>query len=161
MDRKKSLVAKSRPKRVVGAMVRDSRKPGSAPFAVRARAVVNATGPFTDFVRRMVDVEREEIMTPAGGTHVVLPAHFAPKTCGLIVPKTKDGRVVFVLPWLGGVLAGTTDQLAPVTLLPRPTERGGGVHTGGYLPVPRHAGEKGRRRERVEWDPAAGEAAES
>jgi glycerol-3-phosphate dehydrogenase len=118
---KKESLGKSRPKRVVGAMVRDSRKPGSAPFAVRARAVVNATGPFTDFVRRMVDVEREEIMTPAGGTHVVLPAHFAPKTCGLIVPKTKDGRVVFVLPWLGGVLAGTTDQLAPVTLLPRPT----------------------------------------
>ena len=118
---KKESLGKSRPKRVVGAMVRDSRKPGSAPFAVRARAVVNATGPFTDFVRRMVDVEREEIMTPAGGTHVVLPAHFAPKTCGLIVPKTKDGRVVFVLPWLGGVLAGTTDALAPVTLLPRPT----------------------------------------
>jgi glycerol-3-phosphate dehydrogenase len=118
--RKESL-GKSRPKRVVGAMVRDSRKPGSAPFAVRARAVVNATGPFTDFVRRMVDDAREEIMTPAGGTHVVLPAHFAPKTCGLIVPKTKDGRVVFVLPWLGGVLAGTTDALAPVTLLPRPT----------------------------------------
>ena len=59
-------------------------------------------------------------MTPAG-THVVLPAHFAPETCGLIVPKTKDGRVVFLLPWLGGVLAGTTDAPAPVALAPRPS----------------------------------------
>ena len=51
----------------------------------------------------------------------MLPAHFAPETCGLIVPKTKDGRVVFLLPWLGGVLAGTTDAPAPVTLAPRPS----------------------------------------
>jgi glycerol-3-phosphate dehydrogenase len=83
--------------------------------------VINATGPFTDGVRRMVDARRETIMTPAGGTHVVLPAHFAPETCGLIVPKTKDGRVVFLLPWLGGVVAGTTDAPAPVTLAPRPS----------------------------------------
>ena len=107
--------------RVTGAMVRDLSRPGSAPFAVRARAVINATGPFTDDLRRMVDASREPIMTPAGGTHIVLPAHFAPKTCGLIVPKTKDGRVVFLLPWLGGVLAGTTDALSPVTLTPQPT----------------------------------------
>jgi glycerol-3-phosphate dehydrogenase len=108
--------------RVTGALVRDvsgSRK--SAPFPVRARCVINATGPFTDGVRRMVDARRETIMTPAGGTHVVLPAHFAPETCGLIVPKTKDGRVVFLLPWLGGVVAGTTDAPAPVTLAPRPS----------------------------------------
>jgi len=110
--------------RVTGALVRDveagSRK-SKHTFPVRARCVINATGPFTDGVRRMVDARREAIMTPAGGTHVVLPAHFAPETCGLIVPKTKDGRVVFLLPWLGGVLAGTTDAPAPVTLAPRPS----------------------------------------
>jgi len=110
--------------RVTGALVRDVEAGSggkSAPFPVRARCVINATGPFTDGVRRMVDARREAIMTPAGGTHVVLPAHFAPETCGLIVPKTKDGRVVFLLPWLGGVLAGTTDAPAPVTLAPRPS----------------------------------------
>jgi len=110
--------------RVAGALVRDVEGGSgkkSAPFPVRARCVINATGPFTDGVRRMVDARREAIMTPAGGTHVVLPAHFAPETCGLIVPKTKDGRVVFLLPWLGGVLAGTTDAPAPVTLAPRPS----------------------------------------
>ena len=112
------------PRYVTGALVRDVEGGSgkkSAPFPVRARCVINATGPFTDGVRRMVDARREAIMTPAGGTHVVLPAHFAPETCGLIVPKTKDGRVVFLLPWLGGVLAGTTDAPAPVTLAPRPS----------------------------------------
>ena len=69
-------------------------------FEVRARVVVNATGPFTDGVRRMSadadaakktkkkknteeedassSVVPETIMTPAGGVHVTLPGHFAP-----------------------------------------------------------------------------------
>ena len=52
------------------------------------------------------------------GAHVTLPGYFAPSSCGLIVPKTKDGRVVFMIPWLGSVIAGTTDTVAPVTLRP-------------------------------------------
>ena len=106
--------------RVIGAVVRDLEN-GGAPFTVKARSILNCTGPFTDSVRKMGDKTRENIMTPAGGTHVVLPPHFAPKNLGLIVPKTKDGRVVFMLPWLGGVLAGTTDTIAPITLTPKPT----------------------------------------
>ena len=112
-------------------------------FEVRARVVVNATGPFTDGVRRMSadadaakktkkkknteeedassSVVPETIMTPAGGVHVTLPGHFAPPNAGLIVPKTKDGRVVFMLPWLGAVVAGTTDKVTDVTLRPRAT----------------------------------------
>ena len=110
---------------------------------MRARVVVNATGPFTDGVRRMSadadaakktkkkknteeedassSVVPETIMTPAGGVHVTLPGHFAPPNAGLIVPKTKDGRVVFMLPWLGAVVAGTTDKVTDVTLRPRAT----------------------------------------
>ena len=84
--------------------------------------MLNATGPFTDGVRRLSRSDRETIMTPAGGAHVTLPGYFAPSSCGLIVPKTKDGRVVFMIPWLGSVIAGTTDTLAPVTIRPRATE---------------------------------------
>lgn len=40
----------------------------------------------------------------------------------MIVPKTKDGRVVFMLPWLGETIAGTTDALSDITAVPRPTE---------------------------------------
>jgi glycerol-3-phosphate dehydrogenase len=59
----------------------------------RYSVVVNATGPFTDGVRRMSDGAKKEIITPAGGVHVTLPGYFAPSHMGLIVPKTADGRV--------------------------------------------------------------------
>jgi glycerol-3-phosphate dehydrogenase len=40
---------------------------------------------------------------------------------GLIVPKTKDGRVVFLLPWLGAAIAGTTDAPTTLSMAPRAT----------------------------------------
>jgi len=117
--------------RVVGVRVQDVSGGGGGDgggtavgeeFEVRAKVVLNATGPFTDGVRRMSSgPDKKGIMTPAGGVHVTLPGYFAPHATGLIVPKTKDGRVVFMLPWLGAVIAGTTDAVAPITLRPRAT----------------------------------------
>lgn len=45
----------------------------------------------------------------------------SPEGHGLIVPKTKDGRVVFLLPWLGAAIAGTTDAPTQLTMEPRAT----------------------------------------
>lgn len=45
---------------------------------------------------------------PSAGVHVMLPDYYSPQHMGLIVPKTKDGRVVFMLPWQGATVAGTT-----------------------------------------------------
>ncbi len=45
----------------------------------------------------------------------------SPESHGLIVPKTKDGRVVFLLPWLGAAIAGTTDAPTPLSMTPRAT----------------------------------------
>lgn len=42
------------------------------------------------------------------GVHVTLPDYYSPEHLGMIVPKTKDGRVVFMLPWLEATIAGTT-----------------------------------------------------
>lgn len=92
-------------------------------FTVRARAVVNATGPFSDAVRRMDDESAPERIVPAGGVHIILPDHCSPEAHGLIVPKTKDGRVLFFLPWEGSTLCGTTDSESDLTLLPQPTEK--------------------------------------
>ena len=89
----------------------------------------------------------------------MLPAHFAPETCGLIVPKTKDGRVVFLLPWLGGVLAGTTDAPAPVTLAPRPSAEEVGFILEAVAPYLAAPASEGGRAERVVGDPAARDAA--
>jgi hypothetical protein len=42
---------------------------------------------------------------------------------GMIVPKTKDGRVVFMLPWLEQTIAGTTDSSTDITMRPQVQSR--------------------------------------
>ena len=42
------------------------------------------------------------------GVHVTLPDYYSPEHLGMIVPKTRDGRVVFMLPWHEATIAGTT-----------------------------------------------------
>jgi glycerol-3-phosphate dehydrogenase len=44
------------------------------------------------------------------GAHIVLDKKFWPGDTALLIPKTDDGRVVFLLPWRGYVLVGTTDD---------------------------------------------------
>ena len=107
--------------RVAGAEVRD-RLSGDT-YAIRARVVVNATGPFTDRIRRMEDPEAEPILETSSGVHLVLPPDYAPREMGLLIPKTEDGRVLFVLPWRGYTLAGTTDEPAEVSEHPVPTKK--------------------------------------
>lgn len=105
--------------RVVGAVLEDALT--GERFSVDARVVVNAAGPFCDAVRRLADPAALPMITPSCGTHLTLPASFAPGATGLIIPKTDDGRVVFLLPWLGRLVAGTTDAPCAVSPAPRPT----------------------------------------
>lgn len=75
---------------------------------VHAHVVINATGPFADNVRHLSDPQASKMIMPSAGVHVTLPDYYSPENIGMIVPKTKDGRVVFMLPWLGATIAGTT-----------------------------------------------------
>eukprot|EP00117_Sycon_ciliatum_P038054 scpid85060/ scgid28348/ Glycerol-3-phosphate dehydrogenase, mitochondrial len=92
-------------------------------FAVRAKCVVNATGPFTDAVRRMDDQERAPICQPSAGVHIILPAYYSPVSTGLLDASTSDGRVIFFLPWQGRTIAGTTDSPTAITNRPQPSEQ--------------------------------------
>eukprot|EP01103_Thecamoeba_quadrilineata_P019411 TRINITY_DN784_c0_g1_i1.p1 TRINITY_DN784_c0_g1~~TRINITY_DN784_c0_g1_i1.p1 ORF type:complete len:710 (-),score=114.24 TRINITY_DN784_c0_g1_i1:652-2781(-) len=90
---------------------------------IYAKGVVNATGPFTDCIRKMGSEEVEKICVPSSGTHVILPDYYSPKTMGLIDPNTSDGRVIFFLPWQGSTIAGTTDTgLEEPVQHPKPRE---------------------------------------
>ncbi|OAA63451.1 FAD dependent oxidoreductase [Niveomyces insectorum RCEF 264] len=104
--------------RICGARVRDVlNDDASSPadsFVVRAKGVINATGPFTDALEHMDNPARPELVAPSSGAHIVLPGNLCPNGMGLIDAATSDGRVVFVLPWEGHTLAGTTD--APCTI---------------------------------------------
>jgi glycerol-3-phosphate dehydrogenase len=57
-------------------------------------------------------------MKVSRGAHVVLPAEFWSGETALLIPKTDDGRVIFVIPWRDYVLVGTTDD--PDTLSESP-----------------------------------------
>ena len=76
---------------------------------VAAKTVINATGPFTDSVRRMDDATARSMIRPSQGVHVVLPREFLPGDTAIMVPHTDDGRILFAIPWLGRVVVGTTD----------------------------------------------------
>lgn len=78
-------------------------------FELRARVVINATGIFADDVRRMDDRSAERMIAPSQGVHLVLDRSFQPSDTAIMVPKTDDGRVLFVIPWYERVLVGTTD----------------------------------------------------
>ncbi len=78
-------------------------------FTVRAKVVVNATGPFTDSVRRMAEPDAKQMIAPSQGAHIVLDRSFLPGENAIMVPHTSDGRVMFAIPWHGHTLVGTTD----------------------------------------------------
>lgn len=106
--------------RLAGGAVTDRLTGACYEFA--ARVVVNAAGPYADAVRRMDDPDAPPMLTASAGVHVVLPGRFAPPDTGLLIPKTEDGRVLFILPWHGHTLVGTTDNPAPLEDDPRPRD---------------------------------------
>ncbi|MFT3963272.1 FAD-dependent oxidoreductase [Propionivibrio sp.] len=103
-----------------GARVRDAL--GGEEWSIRARCIVNAAGPFVDRVRQMDDPAARPVLKAASGIHVVLSSRFVPPDTGLLIPKTEDGRVLFVLPWQGHALIGTTDNPAEIVDHPQARE---------------------------------------
>ncbi len=88
---------------------------------LKARCVINATGPFCDELRRLDDAAAEPMIAPSQGVHIVLDRSFLPGDSAIMVPHTRDGRVMFAIPWHGHVVVGTTDTaIASVSLEPRP-----------------------------------------
>ncbi|ODU47245.1 MAG: FAD-dependent oxidoreductase [Thiobacillus sp. SCN 63-374] len=92
---------------VSGVVARD-RETG-AEHEIQARVVINATGVFCDSIRRMAEPGAAAWVAPSQGAHIVLDRRFLPGRNALMVPKTDDGRVLFIIPWQNRLLVGTTD----------------------------------------------------
>ena len=89
-------------------------------FRAGAKVVLNATGPFLDGVRRLADPSAPALIAPSQGVHLVFDRSFLPGRSAIMVPHTRDGRVMFAIPWHGHTLVGTTDTpIAEPTLEPR------------------------------------------
>jgi glycerol-3-phosphate dehydrogenase len=95
--------------RAAGALVRDAESGGE--FEVAATSVINATGVWADRLRPDELYTEEEVprIRPSRGTHVTVSRELLPVDAGVIAPAA-DGRTIFVLPWLGRTLVGTTDN---------------------------------------------------
>lgn len=92
-----------------------------AELTIATRAVVNAAGPFCDAVREMDDPALPKMLAASQGVHIVLPRRFFPGDISMIVPKTSDGRVLFIIPWHDHAVVGTTDTpISEVSLEPSP-----------------------------------------
>jgi len=90
-------------------------------YPLKAKAVINATGPFCDGIRRMDDPASRAMIQPSQGVHIVLDKSFLPGDSAIMVPHTDDGRVLFAVPWHDRVIVGTTDTpLEKVSLEPIP-----------------------------------------
>jgi glycerol-3-phosphate dehydrogenase len=93
-------------------------------FQARARVVINATGAFTDSVRRFADVNAAPMIAPSQGIHLVFDKSFLPGDTAIMVPHTSDHRIMFAIPWHGHTVVGTTDTpIAEATLEPVPLEQ--------------------------------------
>lgn len=94
-------------------------------YPMESKVVINATGVFVDEIHRMDTGENERTVQPSQGIHLVLPKRFLKTlTYALMIPETKDGRVLFLVPWHDHLLAGTTDTpLEEHVLEPRALEK--------------------------------------
>lgn len=106
---------------VNGVMLEDREAGGR--FDVKAKCVVNATGIFTDEVRRMAEPGAEAMVSPSQGIHLVLEKSFLRGNNAIMVPRTSDGRVMFAIPWHGHTVVGTTDTpIEAPSYEPKPLE---------------------------------------
>ncbi len=87
-------------------------------LVVRARVIVNATGPWTDAMRTRLfraltpgAADPEPLLRPSRGVHLVFPP--LTQGHGLLVHARRDGRVFFVVPFAGRSLVGTTEIEVP------------------------------------------------
>ncbi|MDA3868339.1 MAG: glycerol-3-phosphate dehydrogenase/oxidase [Salinivirgaceae bacterium] len=91
-------------------------------YDIQGKQIVNATGVFADDILKMDFPDAKNTMSPSQGIHLMLDKAFLPGNDAIMIPKTDDGRVLFLVPWHNKVVVGTTDtpveneSLEPVAL---------------------------------------------
>ena len=109
--------------RVTGVIVRDELTGEES--RIDCKYIVNATGPWADRVCAETGIATKQRMVGGiRGSHIVLP-NFDGAPGSAVYTEATDGRPVFVIPWNGQVLVGTTeipDDADPARTQPAPEE---------------------------------------
>ena len=107
--------------KICGAALEDTLEGGT--YEVNVKGVVNATGVYVDDIMQMDKPESRKKVRPSQGVHIVVDAAFLGGNSALMIPKTRDGRVLFGVPWHGKAVLGTTDTpLNENSLEPKPLD---------------------------------------
>ena len=88
-------------------VLKDTASPGGNSVEVQARAVVNASGPWADAVRQQIG--QAPRLRRLRGSHLIFPREKLPMSVALTLLHPKDHRAMFVIPWEGTTMIGTTD----------------------------------------------------
>ena len=94
--------------RVTGARLRD--RVSGQEYTVQARQIVNATGPWVDAVISASGISVKQMIGGVRGSHIVLPK-FNGAPAQAVYTEAVDGRPIFVIPWNGQVLVGTSEVM--------------------------------------------------
>jgi glycerol-3-phosphate dehydrogenase len=98
--------------KVCGVIAKDQLKdasPGPSSFEIKGKAVINATGIFSDNIAKMDDPKAEPLISHSQGIHLVFDKQFLLSETAIMIPRTDDGRVLFAVPWHNKIIVGTTD----------------------------------------------------
>jgi glycerol-3-phosphate dehydrogenase len=106
--------------RVQGIALSDASSLKERQLEVKARVVVNATGPWTDRLR--ADLNAPPRLRKLRGSHLILAKERLPIKEAITVFHPRDRRAMFVIPWEGATLVGTTDIDHDLTLEERYAE---------------------------------------
>ena len=76
-------------------------------FTVMARSIINATGPWIESINQQLAIPTHYKMSLVKGSHLVVPKLYEGNHAYLL--QNEDKRVVFVIPYHGYTMIGTTD----------------------------------------------------
>ncbi len=93
--------------KISGAIIKDHFE--NLEYLISTNSIINATGVYADEILQKDRPDSESFIKPSRGTHIVVDKKFYDSPHAMIIPKTSDGRVLFVVPWHHKVVIGTTD----------------------------------------------------
>lgn len=112
---------KKQNEKIVSILIKDELN--NVEYNLCSKAIINATGVFTDAVMQMDNAFQHDMVSPSQGIHLVIDCKFFAGNHALMIPKTDDGRVLFAVPWHNEVVVGTTDTpIKNISLEPQPLE---------------------------------------
>lgn len=94
-------------RQVCGALVRDTAQPNGDALEVKARVVINASGPWSDALRSQLGAPPR--LRKLRGSHLVFPFEKFPIHEAVTLFHPRDHRAMFVIPWESVTIVGTTD----------------------------------------------------